>query len=119
MRTDGLTKAFVADGAVGKHRILTAGTNSGELAVAADGTAPLFAISTEVDAADTETFDAFLGGIAEVYYGGTVAFGARVTANAAGAAVAASGAGTNFVGIALAAGVNGDVGQVLICPGVL
>jgi hypothetical protein len=122
MRTDGLTKTFLADGVVTKYRIITAGTNSGDVAIAADATAPLFGISTEVDVADNEHCDVFLpGSIADCYAGGNVTFGTLVTSDDAGAAVAATpAADTNsyYVGIAMATGVDGDIIPVLICPGI-
>lgn len=52
-------------------------------------------------------------GVSKAKLGGTVAAGARVTANSSGQIIAAT-TGDSILGIALIGGVSGDVGSVLI-----
>lgn len=61
--------------------------------------------------------EVILSGAAEVRAAGTIARGAFVTANANGAAVAAS-TGNRAIGMALEAAVTGDIIRVLIAPGI-
>lgn len=56
------------------------------------------------------------GGISKAVAGGTVAAGARVTADANGAVIAATTAGDAVVGVALAGGAAGEIIPVLINP---
>ncbi|PPD34944.1 MAG: DUF2190 domain-containing protein [Methylomonas sp.] len=72
---------------------------------------------TAADIAAGNTCDVYVGEIAEVVLGGTVAAGAMLTSNATAQAVAAApAAGTNnrIIGTALANGVSGDVIPVFI-----
>lgn len=52
------------------------------------------------------------GGKAPVRYGGTVARGDKLTSNASGQAIATTTAGNKVLGLAVKAGVSGDIGEV-------
>lgn len=54
-----------------------------------------------------------VGGVSQVYYGGTVAAGAALAAGAGGRAVTAT-AGQKIVGYALEAGASGVLGTMLV-----
>ena len=97
MRNQGLQKSYTAEAAVAAYRIVKLGA-----AVAND------------------RIDIVRSGISEVEYGGTIAAGDLLTADASGRAiVATAGAGTNVrvIGVAEVAGVLGDIGSLLIDPG--
>ena len=55
-------------------------------------------------------------GIAAIEFGGNVARGALLTADADGKAVTAAD-GNRVIGIAEVSGAAGDIGQVLLAPG--
>lgn len=120
MRTDGLAKAFTAGGAIPARIIVKPHSTAGEVVAGAAATDKLIGISTEVAAASGDRVDVFLSGIADVIYGGNVAAGDLVTADASGYAVAAApaaGVNNRVIGTAMVTGVSGDIGAVLICPG--
>lgn len=54
-------------------------------------------------------------GVTKAAYGGTIAAGARVTSDAAGKIVTAT-TGKQVIGVALVAGVSGDIGKILFQP---
>ncbi len=56
------------------------------------------------------------GGITKVVFGGTVTAGQALVSDANGAAVNASSADNNFMGVAVVSGANGDIGAMLIQP---
>jgi len=80
--------------------------------------APLARLPGAVGPASGERVDIVQAGIAEVEFGGTVARGALVTADANGKGVAA--ASTNrAIGIAQVTTAAGDIAPVLIAPSVM
>jgi len=115
-----LTKNFVAEAAITKHRIIQLGTADGQV-IQGDGvTATMFGVATELDAAIGERIDVHVAGLPEVEYGGAVTRGDFLTSDATGRAVAAApGAGVNnrIVGIALLSGVAGDIVGIDLAPG--
>lgn len=118
MVTHDLVKSFNAGAAVRGRRLVAIG--AADFAVTeASASAIMVGVSTEYDTALADQVDVVLAGIAEVVLGGTVARGARVTADANGQGVAAApaaGVNANVVGFALASGVVGDIVPVLIQP---
>lgn len=66
------------------------------------------------DPASGEACSIAYAGISKVRYGGTVAKGDLLVANASGRAVAASAGGQYVIGRALVAGANGEIGTMLI-----
>lgn len=123
MRNEGLLKNYVATAAIAAYRIVKFGTNDGEVTQAAAATDLLIGTTGRVTAAAAnDRVDVIRSGIAEVEYGGTVARGDELTADASGqAVVAAPAAGSNvrIIGIAEVSGVSGDIGSVFIAPSVM
>jgi hypothetical protein len=123
MRNEGLIKNFTAQGAIPAYRIAKFGSADGTVVAAAAVSDLLLGVSTRVPAdAAGDRVDIVLSGIAEVEYGGNVTRGAKLTANASGAAVAAApsaGANNQIIGIAMVSGVAGDIGAVMISQSVL
>jgi hypothetical protein len=112
MSNIGLTKSYLAEGAIGANLIAKVGANDyGALQAAAVGD-KLIGITTEVAAASGERVDVVHEGIADLKIGGAVARGDLLTSDANGQGVtAAPAAGTNnrIVGMAIISGVNGDI----------
>ena len=116
----GLTKTYVASGAVTARALVKAGASDGTVAVATASTDAILGVAERLDATDGERLDVIHTGIAEVSLGGTVTYGALLTAGANGTAVAAApaaGVNAQIVGRALSAGVSGDIIDVLIILG--
>ena len=118
MRNHGLVKPFVAGAIVAPYRIVKFGADD-DTAVAAAGPADKSIGVTDMLGARSAgiTFDVVLTQIAEVEYGCPVTRGDDLTADAVGRAVKAA-AGNRVVGIAMATGVLGDIGSLLIDRGV-
>jgi hypothetical protein len=123
MGNNGLTKSYVAAGAIPAHAIVKFGSNDGEVVVGAAAGDLLIGVTTEVAAAGAGSrTDVIHTGIAAVKTAGIIARGAAVTSNNAGLAVAAGpAAGTNarIIGFALATSASGDIIPVLLAPGVM
>lgn len=118
MRNHGLVKPFIAGAIVAPYRIVKFGADD-DTAVAAAGSADKSIGVTDMLGAKSAgiTFDVVLSGIPEVEYGGPVTRGDDLTADAAGRAVKAV-AGNRVIGTAMATGITGDIGSVLIDRGV-
>lgn len=115
----GLTKGFKAEAAVTKRRFVKFGTGDALTVQAAASTDAIIGVSAEIDSAILQPVDVHMSGIAEVEYGGVVARGDLLTADAVGRAVAAApGAGVNARtgGVAMVSGVLGDIGSVNVVP---
>jgi hypothetical protein len=115
-----LLKGFTAAAPVAKHRIVKFSANDRQVVQAAAASDASIGISAELNAATGETVDIARVGITLVEFGGTVARGAPITANADGKAVAAApAAGTQarVIGYAEQSAVAGDIAYVLIAPG--
>ncbi|EIJ33326.1 capsid cement protein [Thiothrix nivea] len=108
----GLVKNFVAGAAVTANRIVKHGAADDAVIHGAAATDKLLGVA-DADAASGARVDVVLSGVADVAYGGTVARGDLLTADANGKAVVAS-TGNRVVGVALVAGVAGDIGEVLL-----
>lgn len=111
-----LEKAMRADGAVAEYTIVKKGTAEDDAAKAVAATDKAFGIAQHA-AADNERVNVMLMGISKVLYGGTVEQGDLLTSNATGAAIATVTASNRIIGVAMAGGVSGDIGAVLINPG--
>lgn len=120
---NGLTKNYVAEGAISAARIVKVGANDYGVLLAAAVSDKLLGVSTEdVDSASGERIDVIHEGIASLKLGGTVARGDFLTTDASGQGVtAAPGAGTNnqVIGKALISGVSGDIIPVLVAPSMM
>jgi hypothetical protein len=111
-----------ASGAIAPYRIVKPGAADGVVAQGAAATDLLMGINESVTIADGERCDIVKAGIADVEFGGTVARGEPVTADASGKAikaVPAAGANARIIGFAEVSAVAGDIGPVLIAPGVM
>lgn len=120
MTTPGLIKAFTVAAALGARLLVKPTATAGQVAAAVASTDAIIGVSGRLPGAVGEHVDVILGGIAEVVYGGTIAAGDLLTSDASGRAIAAApGAGVNarVAGIALVAGVVGDIGTILLSPG--
>ncbi|WOF75320.1 DUF2190 family protein [Parvibaculaceae bacterium PLY_AMNH_Bact1] len=118
----GLTKNYIAVGALQKYRIAKHDTADGQVSLADGSAAALMGVTHELDTADGERIDVHRTGLVEVEYGGTVAKGDPLTSDATGrAVVAAPAAGVNaeIIGHAEVAGVLGDIGSCLMSRGTL
>jgi len=120
MANNGLTKSYLAEGAISANRIVKVGAaDYGVLQAAAVGD-KLIGISTEIDTASGERIDVVHEGIADLKLGGTVARGDLLTSDASGQGVTAAPAGgTNnrIVGMAQISGASGDIIPVLLAIG--
>lgn len=119
IRHEGLARTYVADAAIAKCRIVKI-TGQKTCAQASAVSDVILGVADSLGAGTGETLDVILDGVATVEYGGNVAVGALLTTDANGKAVtAAPAAGTNnrVIGLALVAGVSGDLGSVLIRQG--
>ncbi len=118
-RSPGLTKAYDVGAKVEKRRIVKFDSSDGVVIKSAAATDKHIGVSSEIDAETTDRCDVFRDGLAEVDYGGTITRGDMLTSDASGKAVATTTANDRYVGIAEVSGVSGDVGVVLICPGIV
>jgi hypothetical protein len=117
-------KTLLASGSIAAKTFVIAatgglGSTGYVVAQAVDASRPIVGVCDAIALTDTQQGDFILAGIADVVFGGTVAFGDRVTADSTGKAVAhGTTAGTNYevAGIALRAQVSGDIGPVLLGP---
>lgn len=117
-----LTKAYTPGAAIEAYRIVKFSADS-TVTKSSAATDKHIGVTTSLAAASTDTrVDVIRAGIAEVIYGGNVAVGDLLTADADGKAVAAApaaGVNNRIIGIAEVAGVSGDIGSVLLSPGSL
>lgn len=121
MRNQGLIKNYTAEAAIAAYRIVKFGAADGGILQAAAATDKLVGVTDRLAAAVAgDRIDIVRNGIAEVEYGGNVAAGDLLTADASGRAIvatAAAGANVRFIGVAEVAGVLGDIGSLAIEPG--
>lgn len=108
-----LTKTMRAAAALGP-RLLVAMSAEGEVNLATAAATVAVGVTDVVGAALGGSIDVHLAGAVEVVYGGNVALGADLTAGAGGKAIATTTAGHRVIGTALVAGVDGDIGIVLL-----
>lgn len=118
MANEMLVKNYIAGAAITPRRIVRFDTADGVVVQAAAATDLSIGVCAEVGPASGERCDIIRYGLADTEFGGTVARGAMVTADAAGKAVAAS-AGNRVIGIAEVSAVAGDIGPVHIMISVM
>ena len=119
MRNQGLVKAFNAGAAISRNRIVKFGADERNVIQGAAATDALIGVSDNIDIPSGEVVDVVLTGVATVMYGGTVTVGALLTSDSTGRAVVAApaaGANNRIIGVAMVAGVVGDLGAVLLSP---
>lgn len=117
--TNGLIKSAEATTAIPAMRFVKRGPAAGTGVPAVDATASILGVSSELDTAVGERCSVIMvGNIAPIVYGGTVAAGDTLTADATGRAVSTTTVGANVGGTAEIGGVVGDIGSVIINPAV-
>jgi len=103
-----------ADLSAAQFKLVTV-NSSGNAAVAGATSLVVGVLQNKPDAAGKAATVAYAG-VSKVVAGGSITAGARVTADANGAAVAAASAGDAVLGVALAGAASGDLIPVLINP---
>lgn len=117
MTTGFLTKSLTATTAIPARTLVKFGAADGTGVPATDATAYIRGVSSDIDTAVGQRASVFMvGNIADVTYGGTVARGDPLTADAQGRAITATAAGQRCVGWAEVSGVVGDIGSVDVSP---
>ena len=118
MAENSTTKTLTAGGAISAFRIVKPDAVAGQVLQAAAATDKLFGVCVNPSgAASGARIDVDVEGIAMVEFGGTVAAGDPITADANGKAVlAAPAAGVNnrIIGFAFEAAVSGDISRVVL-----
>lgn len=103
-----LFRSRTAEGAVGRYRIVKAGTGVKSCVLAAAATDKLLGTSDELGHTTGEQVDVAIAQVPWVVLGGTVAQGDALTSDANGAAIATTTIGHRIIGFAEVAGVAGD-----------
>lgn len=118
-----LIKNKIQEAAVNAYRFVKFGADGDHVIQAAGATAAIIGVANEIaSAVIDERVDIQMGGIVEVEYGAGVTRGQFLTSDANGKATPANLTNATTVyygGIALVDGVSGDIGLMLISPGVL
>lgn len=117
-----LAKNYTAGGAVSPYRIVKPGASNGTVVQAAAATDALMGICGEIGPASGERVDIIKSGIGRAEFGGNVTRGDPLTSDSSGKAIlAAPSAGSNvrIIGYAEVSGVSGDIGDILIAPGLM
>ena len=109
-------RAEDAGGAVAPYRIVKYGGADGTVVQSSAAADAHVGVSGRAKAAKDGRVEIARAGIADVTYGGNVARGALLTADADGKAVTAAD-GNRVIGVAEVSGADGDIGQVLLAPG--
>lgn len=115
---EGLIKNYTAGAAIAAARIVKWDTSDYQVVQAAAASDLLIGVCGMVAPASGERVDVIRSGIANLEFGGTVARGAQVTADANGKGVAAA-TGNRVIGIAEISAVSGDIAPVFIAPSVM
>lgn len=113
MTARSLVLSLVAVSAITANRLLALDA-TGKVKLAAANADAIIGVADDVDTPAGGVAAVLVDGAVPVKLGGTVAAGDFITAGAAGVGVAGTG---RVVGIALQAGVVGDVIDVLVKPG--
>lgn len=115
----GMVRNFTANGLINKRRIVKFGAAEWE-AAQADGNQPYIGITGPRGAAAAkDRVDVQMDEIRDLDFGGVVAYGDWITADADGKGVAAAPAADaqmNVIGRAMEMGVDGSYGKVHIMP---
>jgi hypothetical protein len=109
-----ITLPAAADLSAQQYRCLTVDSN-GRAAVANATALAIGILQNDPNAAGQAATVAYAG-VSKAKAGGSITAGARVTADANGAVIAATTAGDAVIGVALAGAASGDIIPVLINP---
>lgn len=115
----GMSVGYLAEAAVNRYRICKFGTGDKTVIQAAAATDKLIGVSCQINSGINDTCDVWRSGIRKVVYGGTVAKGDLLTADANGKAVATTTASDRIIGVAEISGVADDIGSVCISEGII
>lgn len=114
---------YTSEGVVTPRRIVKAGAAAGGVLQASAATDKLMGVADSLGAdAAGKRCEVYKEGVVDVDYGGAVAVGDPLTADAQGRAVAAApaaGSNVRIVGFAEVAGVLGDIGEVFLSPSIM
>ncbi|RCF46449.1 capsid cement protein [Aeromonas hydrophila] len=116
-----LIKNYTAEGDIAAYRIVKFGAADGGVAQAAASTDLVIGVNAELPVVAGERVDVVRAGLADVEFGGTVARGQPVAADANGKAVVAAPAANvsaHIIGFAEVSAVAGDIAPVLLARGV-
>lgn len=113
-----LTKNFISGAAISSRRFVKHGA-SDDIAIQAAATSDaIMGVSDELGALTAnESLDVYHTGSVEIEYGAIIARGQLLTSDANGKAIVAT-SGNRIAGIAMVSGVPGDIGDVLLSPGI-
>ena len=110
-----LALACTALAAISPYRIVDGTTTDGIVSQATTATGKHVGVSGQVGAAAAgDRLDIHTQGVVPVLYGGTVAYGDKLTSDSTGRAIVATTDTARIVGIAQENGVVGDIGSVLL-----
>jgi hypothetical protein len=115
-------KQYIAETAVGGNLCVKSGSTDDFVGPGTAATDFLMGVSGNVPGSAGERIDIAKEGIADVLYGGTITRGQPLTSDASGRAVAAApaaGSNNRIIGFAEVSGVLGDIGSVLLSPGMI
>jgi len=118
-QTSGMEKSVKSTAAIATaYLIAKFGADDDTMSQAAAATDGIVGIFQHITAAAGDEIRVMMEGISRCVLGGTVTRGGAVTSDANGKGVAAS-LGQNYIGFALASGVNGDIIPVFLSPGIM
>lgn len=119
-----LWKAYKASGAIAGFHIVHPNNAAGDEVKLADAHGDkVFGVSGRGDVANGGQIEVAHGGIADVMFGAAVVHGDLLKSSSAngkhGRAIPATAAGDRIIGVAMANGADGDIGQVLLSFGLV
>ena len=118
--TNGLIKSRNCTTATPGMRFVTEGPVDGSGIPAVGSAVNIIGVSSELDTIVGERMSVIMvGNIAPIVYGGTVARGDALTSDAQGRAITTTTTGARIGGTAEVSGVVGDIGSVIVNPGIL
>lgn len=118
-RNEGLIKNYFASAVIPARTIVKYGADEQHVTPAAAAADKSIGVSDLGADAIGDRVDIVQDGVAWVKYGGTVAVGDQLTADATGRAIATTTGGNRVIGIAQIAGVVNDIGSVHLKQGTL
>lgn len=119
-RTTGfLQKGYTAGGTITARRFVKFGAADGAVIQAVAATSAIIGVQSELSIVAGERASvAMVGNIEDVDFGGTITRGDPLTSDANGKAIKATTTGQFIAGFAEVSGVSGDIGTVILSPGV-
>lgn len=115
----GIFKTFEVEGELAPYRIVAPASRDHAVKQASTTGEALLGTTDELGKQTNGRADVCLGCLPEVECGGTIAFGAPLTADVDGRAVPATATGQRIIGYAMTSGAAGDIIDYLFAPGML